>query len=193
MGRLLGSGAGADASLPRMSGAPGILPGAVRQNGYVVPDLDRAIGQWVQAGVGPWFVLRETKQSAMYFHGERSDPVLSIAWSNSGDLQIELIQPHGDRPSVYGEFLDAGHAGIHHVAFWVDDFDDVMAAATDAGWTVVQSGDGGGVARFAYVDLGVGGTVVEVMELNESTTGMNDRIRDAARDWDGTDPVRSLF
>lgn len=170
-----------------------ILPGAVRQNGYVVPDLDRAIDQWLQAGVGPWFVLRETEQSAMYFRGKRSDPVLSIAWSNSGDLQIELIQPHGDAPSVYREFLDAGHAGIHHVAFWVDDFDEVMAGATDAGWTVVQSGDGGGVARFSYVDLGVGGTIVEVMELNASTEGMNDRIRDAARDWDGTEPVRSLF
>ncbi len=171
----------------------GILPGAVRQNGYVVPDLDAAIERWLQAGVGPWFVLRETEQSAMYFRGERSDPVLSIAWSNSGDLQIELIQPHGDRPSVYREFLEAGHAGIHHVAFWVDDFDGVMAGATGAGWTVVQSGDGGGVARFAYVDLGVGGTIVEVMELTDSTEGMNDRIRDAAREWDGTDPVRSLF
>lgn len=171
----------------------GILPGAVRQNGYVVPDLDAAIEQWLQAGVGPWFVLRETEQSAMYFRGERSDPVLSIAWSNSGDLQIELIQPHGDRPSVYREFLEAGHAGLHHVAFWADDFDGVMAGATGAGWTVVQSGDGGGVARFAYVDLGVGGTIVEVMELTDSTEGMNDRIRDAAREWDGTDPVRSLF
>src|SRR5262245_21188020 len=84
-----------------------ILPGTVRRNGYVVPDVDRAIAQWVEAGVGPWFVLREAEQSALYFRGERSDPVLSIAWSNSGDLQLELIQPHGDRPSVYREFLDA--------------------------------------------------------------------------------------
>jgi catechol 2,3-dioxygenase-like lactoylglutathione lyase family enzyme len=188
---LLESGAADDASLLRCMS--GVLPGAVRQNGYVVPDLDRAIEQWVQAGVGPWFVLRETEQSAMYFRGARSDPVLSIAWSNSGELQVELIQPHGERPSVYQEFLDAGHSGIHHVAFWVHDFDAVMTAAEGAGWNVLQSGDGGGVARFAYVDLGVGGTVVEVMELNESTRAMNDRIRDAARDWDGSEPVRSLF
>jgi catechol 2,3-dioxygenase-like lactoylglutathione lyase family enzyme len=171
----------------------GVLPGPVRQNGYVVPDVDRAIEQWVQAGVGPWFVLRETEQSAMYFHGERSDPVLSIAWSNSGDLQLELIQPHDERPSVYREFLDGGHAGIHHVAFWTDDFDAVMRAADAAGWSIVQSGDGGGVARFAYLDLGVGGTIAEVTELNESTRGMNDRIRDAADQWDGSEPVRSLF
>lgn len=171
----------------------GILPGAVRQNGYVVRDLDRAIEQWVNAGVGPWFTLRNAEQSAMFFRGERSDPVLSIAWSNSGDLQIELIQPHGDRPSVYHEFLDAGHQGIHHVAFWADNFDDVMARAAEAGWAVVQSGDGGGAARFAYLDMGIGGTIVEITELNAGTRGMNDQIRDAANHWDGTNPVRPLF
>jgi catechol 2,3-dioxygenase-like lactoylglutathione lyase family enzyme len=175
---------------PRVSG---ILPGTVCQNGYVVRDLDRAIEQWLNAGVGPWFAIRNAEQSKMYFHGERSDPMLSIAWSNSGDLQIELIQPHGDRPSVYREFLDAGHEGIHHVAFWAEDFDRVMADAARAGWTVVQSGDGGGVTRFAYLDLGIGGTIVEVTELNESTRAMNERIRDAADGWDGTDPVRALF
>jgi hypothetical protein len=170
----------------------GILPGSIRQNGYVVHDLDRAIHQWVDAGVGPWFTLREAEQSAMFFRGERSDPVLSIAWSNSGDLQVELIQQHDHRPSVYREFLDAGHEGIHHVAFWADDFDGVMAGAADR-WSVVQSGDGGGVARFAYLDLGVGGTVVEVMELNSATHAMNERIRDAAERWNGRDPVRALY
>jgi hypothetical protein len=171
----------------------GILPGAVRQNGYVVRDLDHAIHRWLDAGVGPWFTLRDAEQSATYFRGERSDPVLSIAWSNSGDLQIELIQAHGDRPSVYREFLDAGHEGIHHVAFWAEDYDGVLARASKAGWTVVQSGDGGGTTRFAYLDIGVGGTIVEITELNDLTGGMNERIRDAAANWDGTDPVRPLF
>ena len=175
-----------------MGTAQGILPGAVRQNGYVVRDLDHAIEQWMDAGIGPWFTLRDTEQSATYFRGERSDPLLSIAWSNSGDLQIELIQPHGDRPSVYQEFLDAGHEGIHHVAFWAADYDDVMARAAEAEWAVVQSGDSGGTVRFAYLDIGVGGTIVEITELNEMTRSMNDRIRDAAANWDGTDPVRSL-
>jgi hypothetical protein len=170
-----------------------ILPGVVRQNGYIVRDLDHAIEQWIGAGIGPWFTLRETELVGTSFHGDRSDPVLSIAWSNSGDLQIELIQPHGDRPSVYKEFLDAGHEGIHHVAFWTADYDKVMARAAEAGWTVVQSGDSGGAARFAYLDMGIGGTVVEITEQNEGGAGMNEQIRDAAASWDGTDPIRPLF
>ena len=169
-----------------------ILPGVVRQNGYIVRDLDHAMEQWIAAGVGPWFTLRNTELVGTYFRGERSDPELSIAWSNSGDLQIELIQPHGDR-RVYREFLDAGHEGIHHVAFWASDYDGVMTRAAEAGWTVVQSGDSGGATRFAYLDTGVGGTIVEITEQSEGGSGMNDRIREAAAEWDGADPVRALF
>ena len=35
-----------------------VLPGSIGQIGYVVTDLDRAIANWLQLGVGPWFVLR---------------------------------------------------------------------------------------------------------------------------------------
>ena len=57
----------------------------------------------------------------------------------------------------------------------------------------MQSGDSGGTTRFAYLDIGVAGTIVEITELNDLTGGMNERIRDAAANWDGTDPVRPLF
>jgi hypothetical protein len=35
-----------------------VLPGPIRQIGYVVADLDGAIQSWIQLGVGPWFVMR---------------------------------------------------------------------------------------------------------------------------------------
>ena len=35
-----------------------VLPGPMRQIGYVVTDLDRAIDGWLELGVGPWFVMR---------------------------------------------------------------------------------------------------------------------------------------
>ena len=34
-----------------------VLPGPIRQIGYVVTDLDRAIASWLELGVGPWFVM----------------------------------------------------------------------------------------------------------------------------------------
>ncbi|HEX9832369.1 MAG TPA: VOC family protein, partial [Mycobacterium sp.] len=35
-------------------------------------------------------------------------------------------------------------------------------------------------------------TVIEIMEDNEITAGMGKFVRDAAVDWDGSDPIRVL-
>ena len=37
-----------------------VLPGPIRQIGYVVTDLDQAMAGWLELGVGPWFVIART-------------------------------------------------------------------------------------------------------------------------------------
>ena len=69
-----------------------VLPGPIRQVGYVVRDLDRTIAAWLALGIGPWFTLRELPQAGCEYRGALSEPVLSIAFANSGDMQLELIQ-----------------------------------------------------------------------------------------------------
>jgi catechol 2,3-dioxygenase-like lactoylglutathione lyase family enzyme len=172
-----------------------ILPGAVRQNGYVVRDVDAAMVSWLAIGVGPWFTMREFPQQNGAYRGELCEPVLSIAFANSGPLQLELIQQHDDGPSIYREFLDAGREGFHHLAWWTDDFPATMAKVEAAGWPVVQSGDGNGVAHFAYFELdGATSTVIEMMELNDATDLLASTVATGADEWDGTtDPVRPLF
>jgi hypothetical protein len=171
---------------------PQILPGVVRQNGYVVRDLDTAMKAWCAIGVGPWFTLRELSQEDFRFRGRPSRPVLSIAFSNTGSLQIELIQQLNDAPSAYREFLDAGCEGFHHLAWWAEDFDRAMTQARAADWSVVQ--DGGGGTRFAYFDVGgVTSTNIELSELSEETRTFNDFIAATAASWDGiTDPIRPI-
>jgi hypothetical protein len=171
-----------------------VFPGSIRQNAYIIEDLDAAIAEWVRMGIGPWFTIREMTQHGLVYRGAETAPTLSIGFANSGELQIELIQQHDDGPSVYREFLDAGGRGFHHIAFWTDEFDATMAAATNAGYPTVCEGNAGGVTKFGYVDAGgFSSTVVEVMELNDATRWMGTTIRDAAIDWDGTDPIRSLM
>ena len=34
--------------------------------------------------------------------------------------------------------------------------------------------------------------IIEIMELNDVTTGMATFVRDAAANWDGSDPIRVL-
>ena len=84
-----------------------ILPGPIRQNGYVVRDLDRAIDAWLDVGVGPWLVLPHLTQTGSVYRGQPTEPVVSIAFANSGELQVELIEQEGASPSIYREFLEA--------------------------------------------------------------------------------------
>lgn len=109
---------------PFLGGA--VLDGAIRQVGYVVRDLDDAIAAWLGLGVGPWYTIREMTQTGSEYRGEPSEPTISIGFTNSGPTQIELIQQHGDTPSIYREFRDAGGDGYHQLAWWTPDFDGLM-------------------------------------------------------------------
>jgi hypothetical protein len=169
------------------------LPGPIRQNGYVVRTLDRAIDSWLEVGVGPWLVLPHLTQTGSVYRGDPTEPVVSIAFANSGALQVELIVQEDDSPSIYREFLDSGREGFHHLAWWAEDFEGVARAAEHAAWPVVHAGNAGGMAQFAYYDPGgVTSTVVEVMELTDATRWLVSTVRDAAAGWDGSDPVRNL-
>jgi hypothetical protein len=170
-----------------------VLEGSIRQVGYIVRDLDAAIRSWLPLGVGPWFTIRKLAQKGLY-RGEHCEPTLSIAFANSGPMQIELIQQHGDTPSIYREFLEAKGEGFHQFAWWITDYDAMIQKAAAAGWPIVWSGGGADGTRFAYFELDPKiSTVVEVTELNDGIRGLANLVASAADQWDGvTDPVRSL-
>ena len=165
--------------------------GTIRQLGYVVRDLDAAIEHWVSLGVGPWFLTRGVKPEGFTYQGEPSDMEMDVAVGNSGDIQIELIQQTNDAPSMYGDFLDAGHEGLQHVAYWTTEFQDLYDRARAAGFTVGQEGAlGGPQGRFCYFDTGAQpGTVVEISDLAGPKALLFDYVKNAAQAWDGSQPV----
>ncbi len=168
-----------------------VLPGEVRQIGYVVTDLDDAIAGWLKMGVGPWFVIRGLSQRVTY-RDTPCEVTLSLALSNSGDLQVELIQQLDQTPSIFTEFLTATGGGFHQLAYWAEDFDAAMAKLAEAGWPQVWSGGGDEGVRFAYFEPPTGAAIVEVMELTDASAGMAEYVRAQAAAWDGRDPVREL-
>lgn len=171
-----------------------MLPGRIRQNGYVVHDLDAALTHWTEVlGVGPWFPVRNLTLEPSEYRGEAVSTEISLAVANSGDLQVELIQVHSDSPSCYREFLDAGNEGLHHQAWWTEDYDATRENAEAAGWKVIQSGDVMGT-RFCYFDTETHpGTIAELMELTDMSRWLATQTLDAAAGWDGTtDPIRAL-
>jgi hypothetical protein len=75
--------------------------GKVCLNGYVVCDIEAAMNHWIKVmGVGPWFYIEDVKTDWFRHRGQESDAKMSIALANSGGLQIELIQPRNDAPSM---------------------------------------------------------------------------------------------
>ena len=90
--------------------------GSVAQNGYVVRDIEKSMERWLELGVGPWFYFGKVEMDYFRHRGRPSDMEMSVAIANSGDLQLELIQQRNDAPSMYREFLDAGHEGMQHMS-----------------------------------------------------------------------------
>lgn len=169
------------------------LFGPIRQNGYVVRDIHAAMDHWVRVhGVGPWFFVERVKVDWFRYHGEDSPLDMSVALANSGDLQIELIQQNNDAPSLYRDFLAAGHEGLQHVAYWSTDYQSLLDRAVAAGHRIGHEGQiGGPQGRFCYFESAAHpGSLIEISDISGGKGKFFDRIRRAAHDWDGQEPVR---
>ncbi len=169
------------------------LFGAITQNGYVVRDIEAAMRHWIDVlGVGPWFYVERAPIEDFRYKGEPSPVTVSIALANSGPLQIELIQQRNEAPSMYLDFLQAGHEGLQHVAYWTQNFEADLARILHAGYTIGQSGHVGTPGRFVYLLTEAhAGTGVELSDNSGPKGRMFVRIAEAARTWDGTDPIRT--
>jgi hypothetical protein len=126
------------------------------QIGIIVADLERqlpiyhallGVSSWSVYTYGPDFV------DDLIYRGAPAEFSMRVALSASHPV-VELIQPLTG-PSIYDEWLDQHGEGLHHVAVEVSAIRDAVAAATDAGFEVLQSGRGYGVrgdGGFAYLD-----------------------------------------
>ena len=166
--------------------------GEIRQLGYVVKDIEAAMAYWSQTlGVGPWFYNPRVPIKNYQYRGESHEPHNSVALANSGFVQVELIQCRNDVPSMYRDFLRAGHTGLQHVAYWTEDYDADLARLQAQGFKAVMSGEVGERGRFIYFDTEYHpGTVIELSEVAGPKGKMFDLIRAASIGWDGSEPVR---
>jgi methylmalonyl-CoA/ethylmalonyl-CoA epimerase len=141
---------------------PGIF-----QNSWVVPDLAAAeVAMGDAFGCTDWvdFEMDPTWQLG----GETISSPISAGFARSGNMQIELMQPLGERGIVATHLAELG-PGPHHLGTIVTDLDAAVAAATGDGFAPVMSADIGPL-RLAFLDtvdaLGV------YLELLEDPNGM---------------------
>jgi hypothetical protein len=163
------------------------------QLGCVVPDLDDAIAEWVGRGVGPFLVMRKVALADYTYRGQPSQPKLDVAFSQDGDLQIELIQPLDDRPSAYRDFLAEGHSGEHHHGWFCDDYAEQVDAAARGGRSELQRGRWGAL-HFVYYEPPDGEQLIgELIEMNDTSRRIFGLVRREAETWDGRRPSRHLL
>jgi len=172
--------------------------GPIRQSGYVVKDIHAALKHWTNVlGVGPFYFAERTRGTDYCYRGVPSMAECAIAIANSGDLQIELVQPLDHHPSMFRAFLDSGREGPQHVAYWFDTpakMDAIISRAKASSYEIAQSGYFGVDGRFVFLttDEGYTGTAVELSEVCGWKAELFRTVAEASRDWDGSDPVRTM-
>lgn len=161
---------------------------------WVVPDLELAMAHWRhQAGVGPFFYFDEVRHENPVYRGKPWPYVgFEAAIAQAGEVQIELVSHTEDGSSLFRETVADGETGFHHMATYTENFDADLAFYQRTGTEIVFSGLMMGY-RVYYLDtVATLGCMLELIEANPIAGGIFTQFRDAAENWDGSDPVRTL-
>ena len=167
--------------------------GPVMQIAFVPEDFDKALAHWTETmGVGPFFFMEHVGLDDCLFNGKPSTADFGVALAYWGDLQVELIKQHNDAPSIYSHQPWRGSGGMHHVCLMTQDIEKAKATAISSGADIVLTANvpGGGAVFYAYPGGQEG--LVEVLQPGDGTAGFFNMMKDAAKDWDGTNPLRKL-
>ncbi|GGB53411.1 VOC family protein [Blastomonas aquatica] len=171
--------------------------GKPMQIAFVPDDFDAALIHWTQAmGVGPFFVMQNIVLEDGRFMGAPSDCKFTIALAQWGDVQIELIRQENDVPSIYRGDYRPPSGAMHHVCVLTDDIAGARDAIEAGGGQVLVEGKVGANGAVIYADCGPAGTrpnagaIIEVLQPASGSEGFFAMVAEAAKGWDGSDPVR---
>ena len=153
--------------------------GTVRQVAYVVENIDGAIAHWKSLGVPAFLISRNaTPLQNMYYRGQKSEAApVNIAFGYVDDMQIELIEPLHDFPSIYTEARERKITGVHHYAVCVEDFPGCYNHALTNGYEAVVDSGVDGLARMSYVENTDDNMILEIIEWNDLTRPYLDSIQ----------------
>ena len=127
--------------------------------GVATEDLDGAIALY-EGTMGMPVAHRETVES------QGVEAVLL----DVGEGHVELLRPLGPDTAI-GKYLERRGPGLHHVAYAVDDIDDVLGKLKQAGIELIDSEPRVGIrdSRVAFVHpKSTGGVLTEIVEPAEA-------------------------
>ena len=93
------------------------------QYAYFVEDLVSAAHHWAKISqAGPFFIAPHHKTDQFEYRGTPVQADVSYAFGYAGACQIQLIQQHDDKNSIYKDMYPEGTFGFHHIAMLVEDY-----------------------------------------------------------------------
>ena len=171
-----------------------LLPGKPVQIAYFVTDIRRAAETMaVATGAGPFFVVENIELEWGQHRGKACDFVHSSAYGQWGDIMMELVRQDSEGPSPFRDMYGPGQEGIHHVACFVDSIDEAIAGFDGMGYPTAARAKAKIGTEFAFIDTReVLGHMIEIYVPDDSLSGFYELVKQASREWNGEDPVRSL-
>lgn len=136
---------------------------------WTARDLDEAVARIGRAlAISRWRVWTYSGDELRHrsYRGVDAEFSSLTAMSAFGP-SVEIVQPISG-PSVFTDFLDKGHDGIHHLGWFVESAEDHQAWFADRGIPEIMRGGGHGLdgdGLFVFYDtLELLGTYVELVE-----------------------------
>ena len=168
--------------------------GPVVQYAFHAPHIESAARRWArERGAGPFYLLEHIELAKSAYRGRPTLFDHSSAYGWLGEVMIELIHQHDDRPSAVRDMFDARSEGLHHAAVIVDDIDAALEAAWVRNMPCALDATTRDGVRFVMTDArDEYGAMLEFYEPAPALTKFYDFIRRKSVDWAGEDYLRRL-
>jgi Glyoxalase/Bleomycin resistance protein/Dioxygenase superfamily len=170
---------------------PGLGP--VHHRAYLVESIEVTVARLVeQFGAGPFFALEDVRFETLTSRGEVAEFSHDSAFGHLGSDPIELMEIHQLSPARVAERFSGPRPRLHHIAWAVppSSVAEVREALETHGAPAYLQ------ANVADIDLSLHdgsaslGHDVEIHADAEGLQGFFRLFREAAENWDGSDPIR---
>ena len=163
------------------------------QIAYAVNDAFEAAQRWAHNfGAGPFFISEHIEVTDVLYRGASGIFDHTSAYGQWGEIMVELVQDHGVGSSAVRDLYEPGEEGLHHLAYFVEDIDQATSALHDQGFDLAMSALARGTTRFHFIDaVAQLGHFFELYEPNDGLTYFYEHVKEAAKNWDGVDPIRN--
>jgi hypothetical protein len=137
--------------------------------GIVVRNIEQVREHWVKflglAKAPDIMIATGDAKNPTEYRGHPSTAQAKLAFLTLDNLQVELIEPIGDTPSHWREFLEKKGEGVHHIAFEVRGMGEAyLEKYAEVGYPAAQHG-GWATGEYGYMDTAAAlGVTVELIE-----------------------------